>query len=57
MKRGATIMDYAAIINDIIGFIESFLKEIEKFFASIVKKPGYADPDNYPENFQPKTEA
>ncbi|MBR2411071.1 MAG: hypothetical protein IKB08_05030 [Clostridia bacterium] len=50
-------MDYAAIINDIIGFIESFLKEIEKFFASIVKKPGYENPENFPADFQPTTEA
>lgn len=54
MKRGATIMDYQAIINDIIGFIESFLKELEKFFASIVEKPGYENPDNFPAAFPKK---
>lgn len=47
-------MDIQTIINDIIGFIESFLAELQKFFDSIVKTPGYENPDNYPTNFPKK---
>ncbi len=48
-------MDIQTIINDIIGFIESFLQQLEAFFASIVKTNGWDDPANYPDNF-PKAE-
>ena len=47
-------MDIATIINDIIGFIESFIAELQKFFDSIVKTPGYENAENYPENFPKK---
>lgn len=50
-------MEISAIINDIIGFIESFMKEVQKFFDSIVKHYGFEDPDNYPEDFNPTTAA
>ena len=48
-------MDIKAIINDIIGFIESFLQQLEAFFGSIVEVNGWEDPSNYPDNF-PKAE-
>lgn len=47
-------MDMATIINDIIGFIESFIAELQKFFDSIKKNPGYENPENYPDNFPKK---
>ena len=50
-------MEIRDIINDIIGFIESLIEQVKAFLASVVEKPGYENPDNYPENFQPTTEA
>lgn len=50
-------MEIKDIINDIIGFIESLIEQIQALLKSVVKKPGYENPDNYPENFQPTTEA
>lgn len=46
-------MEIRDIINDIIGFIESFIAEVQAFLDSIVIKPGYENPDNYPDDFKP----
>lgn len=46
-------MDIQTIINDIIGFIESLIAQVQAFLDSIVKKPGYENPDNYPDDFKP----
>lgn len=44
-------MDIQVIVNDIIGFIESFLKKLEELFGSIVKVNGFDKAENYPEDF------
>ena len=51
----------AATIKEMINSIVEFLKEViaaiqKAIVVTPVKKPGYENPDNYPENFQP-TEA
>lgn len=46
-------MEIREIINDIIGFIESLIAQVQAFLASVVEKPGYENPENYPDDFQP----
>ncbi len=46
-------MEIRDIINDIIGFIESLIAQVQAFLDSVVKVPGYENPDNYPDNFKP----
>ena len=39
------------IINDILGFIKSFIDAVKVIFGSIVKTPNYENPSYYPPNF------
>lgn len=44
-------MDIQTIIADILSFIESLIAQVQAFLDSIVKKPGFENPENYPDNF------
>ncbi len=45
------------MINSIIEFFQIVIAEVQKALKGIVKVNGYEDPSNFPENFQPTTEA
>lgn len=41
-------MDYKKIIDEVLEFLNDFIKEVQAFFDSIVKTWGFEDSDNYP---------
>lgn len=45
--------DIKEMINSIIEFFEIVIANVQKALDGIKKTPGYANPDNYPDNFKP----
>lgn len=45
--------DIREFINSIIEFIKEVIAGVEAALAGVKKNPGYADPENYPDDFQP----
>lgn len=41
-------MDFQAIINDVLGFIQSFVEEVQKFLKSIVITKNFENEEYYP---------
>ena len=46
-------LDIRELLNSIIEFIKEVIAGVEAALAGVKKNPGYANPENYPENFQP----
>ena len=46
-------MDIRELLNSIIEFIKEVIAGVEAALAGVVKTPGYANPENYPDDFQP----
>ena len=50
-------LDLRELLNSIIEFIKEVIAGVQAALDGVVKTPGYANPENYPDDFQPATEA